>query len=276
MDRLRRAVLAAAAVPALLLTGCTAAGPTVGDSRASAPPSSSSPVYGQLGEQGVVQSCTEIGNAEWVSVDLSTALPQEGGDYYATVSVPSAGASSTTGFAGNDSYYPGGGVEADLTDAPTTVVVNVADQDGREVYRASGVGTPALFQPNGPACDGENYALGMVATPDGRLVPRQDDQYVVKDARGRWSSALWTSCGITDLTDDSTRSAGTVSYVRVGGPLVGPDGRAPAGWNLPAQRGWVSVVGDGLRFEDERGHSELFERAPVGYAAPRCPYGFSE
>ncbi|PWJ47581.1 hypothetical protein SAMN06264364_13612 [Quadrisphaera granulorum] len=69
----------------------------------------------------------------------------------------------------------------------------------------------------------------------------------------------------------AVRSNPPVVYTRVGGPLVGPDGGAPAGWNRPEQRGWVSKDGDRLRFEDERGHSEVFERAPAEHVPGSCP-----
>lgn len=175
--------LATAAASALLLAGCTgdaepAAAAAVAGTRPSSSSSSSAPspmssaTYGLLGQQSAVRTCTEIGNAEGVSVDLSAALPQEDAGYFATVSVPSLGASSTTGFAGNDVDYRGGRMEADLTGAPVTVVVSVTDSSGRVVYSATGTASPTLWQPNGPECDGENYVLGLVGTPGERLVPR--------------------------------------------------------------------------------------------------------
>lgn len=84
----RRASLCAAG-PAAALNGCAAVGDVLPD---------------------IQRGCTEVGNAEGVSVDLADVLDLEGGDYFAEVSVPAQGASSIRGFAGNDEYYPSGDV----------------------------------------------------------------------------------------------------------------------------------------------------------------------
>ncbi|WP_170131340.1 hypothetical protein [Quadrisphaera granulorum] len=215
--------------------------------------------------------CTLIGNAEGVSVDLTLALPLEGGDYYATVSVPSLGASATTGFAGNDGYGLGGGTEANLTSTPVEVDVSVATERGDVVYQRSVVATPQLHQPNGAACDGENYAIRLVADRDGDL--RQLDNNArwqpPRDEQGRTSDIVWTACGVRWLTLSQPDGTG-VDYERVGGVLDDGAGGPPPGWNTPAQRGWVSVDGDVATFQDERGHTERFQRVPADEFPQPC------
>lgn len=218
---------------------------------------------GGSGPFGLPQACTAIGNAEGVYVDFTTAVPFEGGDYYAEVSVPSAGASHTNGFAGNDEYSMYSGVEVDLDDEPTRIDVRVTTERGEVAYRASTTATPQLFQPNGAGCDGENYNISLRATRDGQLLPRDPDE-VVTDELGRISVAIPTGCGVNEVTD------GYSSYARVGGVLSDGAGHAPADWNTPYQRGWAAVDGDTLVFSDERGHREAFRRIPDGQASAPC------
>lgn len=92
---------------------------------------------------GVATACTAMGDAEGVDVDLADVLDPEGGDDFAEVSVPAAGASSVRGFAGNDEHHPSGDVAADLDGEPTTVAVVVRDESGREVCTARGTATVA-------------------------------------------------------------------------------------------------------------------------------------
>ncbi len=218
------------------------------------------------GGSGVSLGCTAIGNAEGVSVDFSQVLSLEGGDYYAEVSAPSLDRSYTRGFAGNDWYYPSGDVEADLTRDPVEVHVRVVTEAGDVAYETSDVAEPVLHQPNGPRCDGENYRIALVATPDGELLPRQDDTFVT-DARGRMTEAVGTACGIEYFTD------GSREWRRVGGLLDDGAGGPPPGWNTPAQRGWMTPQGeDLLLFEDERGHVERFEPITDGWFPTPCPY----
>lgn len=116
-------------------------------------------------------SCTEVGNAEGVGVDLTGVLDLESGDYLVEVSVPAQGASAVRGFAGDAEPHPGGGVLVDLDGEPVTVEVVVRDQDGQEVHAAPGAAAPGLNQPNGARCDGENYYLSLRATTSTDLVP---------------------------------------------------------------------------------------------------------
>ena len=213
---------------------------------------------------GAVLACTQVGNAEGVSVDLADVLDLEGGDYFAQVSVPAQGTSNITGFAGNDSYYPGGGVAVDLDGGPVTVDVVVRDEAGQQVYTASGTASPQLNQPNGAACDGENYYLFLLATTSGDLVPLPwPPQSPRLDARGRESIALYTACAVNrvDLAEGS--------YARVGGVLGGPDG-PPPGWNAPYQRGWATRDGDQVLYTDDAGHRETFRLDPNLRNQPAC------
>lgn len=218
---------------------------------------------GGSGPFGLPQACTAIGSAEGVDVDFTTALPFEGGDYFAEVSVPSTSASRTTGFAGNDEYGLSGSVPADLSGEPTRVDVRVTTERGEVAYEASTTTTPQLFQPNGAGCDGANYRISLRATRDGQLLPRDPDE-VTTDDLGRISIAVPTGCGISEATD------GYSSYERVGGVLSDGAGHAPAGWNTPYQRGWAAIDGDTLTFSDERGHRETFRRVPDGQAPAPC------
>jgi len=242
----------------------TASTPAVVSTGPPAPPDGPGDLEGVL-------MCTAIGNAEGVGVDLTLALPLEGGDYYATVSVPSLGASATTGFAGNDEYGLGGGVGADLTSAPVEVDVRVVTERGDVAYERTVVATPQLHQPNGAACDGENYAVRLQATSTGELVQVDDDAPWLppRDDRGRTQEVLYTGCGVQWLTLHQADGTG-VDYERVGGQFDDGAGGPPPGWNTPAQRGWVSVDGDVATFEDERGHTERFQRAPEGAFPQPC------
>jgi hypothetical protein len=199
-----------------------------------------------------------------VSVDFSHVLSLEGGDYYAEVSVPSLGASSVRGFAGNDWYHPSGDVEADLTGEPMEVRVWVVTERGEVAYETSDVAEPVLHQPNGALCDGENYRITLVATAEGELRPLADGARAT-DARGRTTAAVSTQCGVEHNTD------GLREWRRVGGLLDDGAGGPPPGWNTPAQRGWMTPHGDGLLlFEDERGHVERFEPVTDEWSPPTC------
>lgn len=226
----------------------------------------SEPIPAETLSPEVVLGCTQVGNSEGVSVDLTTALPLEGGDYFATVSVPSLGASSTRGFAGNDEYGLAGGTAADLTSAPVEVRVRVVTERGDVAYERSVVVTPQLFQPNGAACDGENYDARLVATASGDLVQLDDDAVwrEPRDAQGRNSLPISTGCGVLRAHLDG------VDYHRTGGVLDDGAGGPPPGWNAPYQRGWVSVDGDVLTFQDERGHTEEFQRTSERDVLPPC------
>ncbi len=141
----------------------------------------------------VVGACTAIGSAEGVGVDLTGVLDVEGGDCSAEVSVPGLGVSRTIGSAGDDSYRLVGGVEADLTSAPVTVVVVVRTEAGGMGHTAEDVVTPEPHQPNGPRCDGEDHRAELVATDGGTLEPRPDDPFQeCTDAQGRTSIAIAT------------------------------------------------------------------------------------
>lgn len=242
------------------LVGCTTPPPAQGDG----PPPSATSEQADENETGAPLFCTAIGNAEGISVDLADVLDLEGGDYFAEVAVPAQGASNTRGFAGNDEYYPGGDVAVDLDGGPVTVVVVVRTEDGQSVYTASGTATPNLYQPNGAACDGENYYLSLLATTSGELTslpwPPQSPRL---DARGRESIALVTACGVGRLDLDGA------SYARVGGVMGGPDG-PPVGWNTPYQRGWVARDGQQVIYTDDAGHQENFTRDPALDTQPFC------
>ena len=250
------------------MTGCAGGGsPAPPDDRA---PSRVEGAAGASGTpsssgdgSGVALACTQMGNAEGVSVDLSQVLALEGGDYYAEVSVPSLSATNVRGFAGNDWYYPSGDVEADLTGEPVEVRVRVVTERGDVAYEASVVAEPELHQPNGPQCDGENYRIGLVAAPGGELRPLPDDMRVT-DARGRTTEAVGTQCGVEHHTD------GLRSWRRVGGLLDDGAGGPPPGWNTPAQRGWMTLEDGVLVFEDERGHVERFEPVTDGWFSAPC------
>jgi hypothetical protein len=265
----RRAIAVALVVVVWVVTGCSAGGASAplddrGADRgggATADRDSTSP---SDDGSGVALACTQMGNAEGVSVDFSQVLSLEGGDYYAEVSVPSLGASYTRGFAGNDWYYPSGDVEADLAGEPVEVRVRVVTERGDVAYETSDVAEPVLHQPNGPLCDGENYRITLVATSEGELLPMPDGARA-GDARGRSTEAVRTQCGVEHYTD------GLREWRRVGGLLDDGAGGPPPGWNTPAQRGWMTPQGDGLLlFEDERGHVERFEPITDGWFPAPC------
>ena len=86
----------------------------------------------------------------------------------------------------------------------------------------------------------------------------------VTDARGRTTEAVGTQCGVEYYTD------GLREWRRVGGLLGDGAGGPPPGWNTPAQRGWMTPLGDQLLFEDERGHVERFEPITDGWFPTPC------
>lgn len=272
MDEVKRGTrlreVAVALVVVWGLTGCAGGGsPVPPDDRAAGPgggTAGDSPAPGPSDDgSGVALACTQMGNAEGVSVDLSQVLALEGGDYYAEVSVPSLRATNVRGFAGNDWYYPSGDVDADLTGEPVEVRVRVATERGDVAYETSDVAEPELHQPNGARCDGENYRVSLVATPGGELQPMPDDGRVT-DVRGRTTEALSTQCGVEHHTD------GLRSWRRAGGVLDDGAGGPPPGWNTPAQRGWMTPQDGVLVFEDERGHVERFEPVTDGWFPAPC------
>lgn len=240
---MRRTSCTALALTAVLtLSGCT--GPT------------SSPL--------AVRGCSDVGAPEGVGVDLTTVLPFEGGDYYATTRLPGLGQEATHGFAGNDEHGLSTSVEADLSGDPVDVEVVVVTERGDVAHRASGRLQPHLYQPNGAECDGENYRVDVQATEDGQLVPLPLGG-VAKDSRGRISVVVFTEHGVCSVSDAYS------SYVRVGGPVDDGAGGPPPGWGVPAQRGWAAIDGDVLTFEDELGHREVFQRAAAEDLPQLCP-----
>lgn len=197
--------------------------------------------------------CTQVGLDEGVSVDLTAVLPFEG-EYQVTLSMPELQESIPVTLSGNTENGLFIADSVDLDGDAVQVQVEARDATGAVVYRGAGAREPELDQPNGPRCDPDNYWLSLQATKAGDLVPIPRFE-PVRDEQGRVSMWVYTSCGVRYL-DSPYRDGG--SYVRVGGPLDDGVGGPPAGWAVPLQRGWIAAEGEGVVFEDERGHRETF------------------
>lgn len=230
----RAAPAAATAAGAMALSACTAAQ--------------------TLEERGLCQSCTDVGVFEVVSVDLTGVLPFEGGDHDVALSLPETGLTVRGTLVGNSEGPLEITASPDLDDEPTAVVVEARGTGGQLVYRGSGTQTPAMHQPNGPRCDPADYWLTLHATASGALVPAEPFE-PVRDAQGRTSMTLYTTCGVLWFDDPS---GATGPWVREAGLLDDGAGGPPLGWSAPFQRGWAAVDGERVVFEDERGHREVF------------------
>lgn len=76
---------------------------------------------------------------------------------------------------------------------------------------------------------------------------------------------LYTHCGISHVTYKDR------VYLREGGVLDDGMGNPPDGWDNPAQRGHLHVVGDLATFTDLRGHKETFRlRSSASPTVPPC------